>query len=183
MQNLIEALLSYSRTNTSDFILEPTDLNKVLQSVQRDLQEKIDEHNVVIESQHLPTLNIVPLQFQQLFANIISNAIKYRKPDVDPVIKITASIVPASEINTPMLLPKSRYWKISIADNGIGFEAQHETKVFELFQRLHGKTEYEGTGIGLAICKKIMQNHKGFINAKGVPGQGATFNLFLPANE
>src|SRR5687767_2445290 len=143
MQNLIEALLSYSRTNTSDFILEPTDLNKVLQSVQKDLQEKIEEHHVVIESQHLPTLNVVPLQFQQLFANIISNAIKYRKPDVDPVIKITASIVPASEINTPMLLPKSRYWKISIADNGIGFEAQHETKVFELFQRLHGKTEYE----------------------------------------
>lgn len=183
MQNLIEALLNYSRTNTTDFILESTELNKAVEDVIQDLQEKIAEHEVKITLHRLPTLKIVPIQFHQLFYNIISNAIKYRKVDVSPEISISSAIVPASEIKSNTILPKARYWKIQVSDNGIGFEPKHETKVFELFQRLHGKTEYEGTGIGLAICKKIMQNHCGFITAAGKPGIGATFNLYFPVEE
>lgn len=180
MQNLIEALLVYSRTNTNDIALETTDLNAILRDVQSDLQEDIREHNVHIESDTLPELQVVSLQIHQLFSNILSNAIKYRKSGISPIIKITSSIVPATDIKAAGNYSKSRYWKISIADNGIGFESQHETKVFELFQRLHGKSEYAGTGIGLAICKKIMQNHQGAITADGIPGIGATFHIYLP---
>ncbi len=183
MQTLIEALLTYSRTNTADIIFTSTDLNTLLEEVKRNFHEDIKEKKVVIESVALPTLKIVPVQFLQLFSNIIANAIKYRKPDIAPHIKITADIVSAADINTSSALPKLKYWKISIADNGIGFDPQHESKVFELFQRLHGKSEYEGTGIGLAICKKIMQNHKGIINAIGKPGEGATFNIYMPVND
>lgn len=183
MQKLIEALLNYSRTNTTEITLEATDLNFVLEDVKKDLQELIRRKKAVIHADHLPTLNIVSLQFHQLFSNIISNAIKYSKPNVPPYIKITTSVVPASEVKDEAPLSKSKYWKISITDNGIGFDQQYEPKVFELFQRLHGKKEFEGTGIGLAICKKIMQNHKGIINAIGTPGVGATFNIYLPVED
>lgn len=180
MQHLIEALLAYSRTNTTDIALESTDLNQVLIEVQSNLQEEIHDKKVKIESEELPTLHIMPLQFHQLFANLIENAIKYRKQDVPLHIKIKKSIVPAAAIKSDKPLLQSNYWKITIADNGIGFEPQYESKIFELFQRLHHKDEYEGTGIGLAICKKVMQNHKGLITATGKPGIGATFNIYLP---
>jgi signal transduction histidine kinase len=176
MQTLIEALLSYSRTNTADLLLEYTDLNVLLNDVLIDMQDEIQDKNVLIEAGKLPELNIVPQQFHQLFSNIISNAIKYRKPDVQPVIKIS------SRESIPEQVKHSgvKYWHISIEDNGIGFDPQYEMKIFELFQRLHSKSEFEGTGIGLAICKKIIQNHNGFITAKGIPGIGATFNIFIP---
>lgn len=182
MQKLIEALLAYSRTSTTDITLEKTDLNQVLVDVKSDLQEEIHDKKVKIESDTLPSLDIVPLQFHQLFSNIIGNAIKYRKADVKAQIKISTTIVPASEIiaDTPVTRPK--YWKISISDNGIGFEKQYTLRVFELFQRLHGQSVYEGTGIGLAICKKIMHNHKGYIDVVSEPGVGSTFNIYLPVN-
>ncbi len=183
MQTLIESLLSYSRTNTEDLIMIKTNLNNVLSDVKKDLNEVLTERNVCIEADELPTLKIIPLQFHQLFSNIISNAVKYSKPDVAPYIRIRTEQVPASSIKSDAPLIQPKYWKISIKDNGIGFESQYETKVFELFQRLHGKLEYEGTGIGLAICKKIMQNHNGLIDAVGEPGIGATFNIYLPVYE
>ena|SRR5688572_25454526 len=182
MQNLIEALLNYSRTNTSEITLQPTDLNIVLEEVKKDLKEEIDQWNVLIASEPLPTLNLYPLQFHQLFSNILANAIKYRKPDVRPEIRITQNIVSSSTLY-PDAAAANQYWKISIQDNGIGFEQEYENKIFELFQRLHGRAEYEGTGIGLAICKKIMQNHNGFIKAEGRPNEGSTFHLYIPVEE
>jgi light-regulated signal transduction histidine kinase (bacteriophytochrome) len=182
MQDLIVALLDYSRTNTSDVVYAPTNLNLVVDEVKTTLREQIEDKKAVIESSKLPTLKVIPFQFQQLFLNIISNAIKYRNPEMPPHIKITAGIVPVSEAQADTSLKDKDYWKIQIVDNGIGFEQKYADKIFELFQRLHGKSEYEGTGIGLAICKKIVNNHGGFIKATGQPGQGSTFSIYLPVN-
>jgi signal transduction histidine kinase len=182
MQNLISALLNYSRTNTAEIVYTPTDLNAILEEVKTNLRELIEDNKAVIEKSPLPTLNVVPLQFSQLFSNIIANAIKYRKPGINPLIKITAEIVPVSEIQVEAAFLNDKYWRIQVKDNGIGFEQEYADKIFELFQRLHGKAEYEGTGIGLAICKKIIQNHRGFIKAEGQPGVGSTFNIYLPLN-
>jgi PAS domain S-box-containing protein len=182
MQNLIEALLSYSSTNITDIIYEPTDLNMLIDEVKINLSDVVDEKHAIIESASLPVVEIIPLQFHQLFLNIVGNAIKYSKQGVPPHIKISSQLVCGCEINEPGADEKLKYWKITIADNGIGFEQQYQHKIFELFQRLHGKTEFTGTGIGLAICKKIVQNHKGIITAAGNPGVGATFNIFIPAN-
>ncbi len=183
MQNLITALLNYSRANTSEVVLVPTDLNNVIEEVKNNLSELIEEDNVKIEASSLPILNIIPLQFNQLFANIILNAIKYKKPDISAVIKIGAEIISADEVKMQTPVTHDKYWMIKISDNGIGFEQEFANKIFELFQRLHGRSEYEGTGIGLAICKKIVQNHHGFIEAIGEPGVGSTFNIYLPAEK
>lgn len=183
MQNLIDALISYSRTNMGNARLEVTDLNVLLDSVKESLRENIEEKNAVIKYEHLPVVNIITLQFQQLFINLISNAIKYSKKDIAPLITITAAETPGKEINIPNANQAINYWKISVEDNGIGFEQQYETKIFELFQRLHGSSEYLGTGIGLAICSKIMRNHEGFIDAVGRPGIGSVFNIYLPLKE
>ncbi|MEO5675336.1 MAG: ATP-binding protein [Chitinophagales bacterium] len=182
MQSLIEALLNYSRTNTSEIIFKTTDLNELLEEVKHNLREVIEENHVSIESSTLPALDIIPLQFNQLFTNIIGNAIKYRRTDVNLLIRFDAQEVPAAEIPFKEAFMNAHYCQINITDNGIGFEPQYAERIFELFQRLHVKTEYEGTGIGLAICKKIIQNHGGFIKATGQPGIGSTFSLYLPLN-
>ena len=175
MNNLLDALLEFSRTNTAEIIFVPTDLNNILRDVETDLKDAIEEKHVVIESVSLPTIPVVPVQFHQLFLNIISNAIKYSKEDVPPHVKIFVSKIIASE-----KLPAG--WMIRIADNGIGFEQEYEPKIFQIFQRLHGRSEYSGTGIGLAICKKIVANHNGTISATGKLDVGATFNIFIPDN-
>ena len=181
MQNLISALLDYSRANTSEIVYVRTDLNTIIDEIKSNLNELIEEDNVIIKTSALPTLKVIPLQFNQLFSNIIMNAIKYKKEDTDVIINISGEVVSAGEIKTQTSFTSDKYWKIKISDNGIGFEQEFANKIFELFQRLHGKSEYEGTGIGLAICKKIVQNHHGFIEAIGEPGIGSTFNIYLPA--
>lgn len=173
MQKLIEALLSYSNTNSSEVGFVHTDLNKILEDVKTDLEDLIEEKKVTIEASGLPVLPVIPLQFQQLLQNLISNSIKYSKSQVPPIVKIHAEITHEHEKN-------GNYWKISVSDNGIGFDQRYESRIFDLFQRLHGKSEFEGTGIGLAICKKIAQNHHGFMKANGVLGKGSTFSVYLP---
>ena len=118
----------------------------------------------------------------QLFLNLISNSLKYSKQDVGPIIKISSEKGTGSEI-AGHVKENGSFWKIEVSDNGIGFEQQYENKIFEVFQRLHGKKEYEGTGIGLSICKKIVQVHHGTISAIGNPGIGSTFTFYLPAND
>jgi PAS domain S-box-containing protein len=179
MQDLIDALLHFSRTNTSELIFESVDLNFIIEEVKTNLKETIEEKHALIESSSMPVLRVIPLQFYQLMLNLISNALKYSKADVPPHIKISADITDRINMPEGNYLYKN-YWKISVADNGIGFEQQYEQKIFELFQRLHGKLEYGGTGIGLAICKKIVQNHNGVIRATGNPGTGSIFNVYLP---
>jgi len=180
MQNLIEALLSYSRTSTLEAQNEMVDLNKLVDEVKNDLYEIIKEKNAIIESCDLPAIRVIPLQFHQLFLNIINNAIKYSKNNVSPYLRITAELVNGRDLVNIGCNEKYTYWKISFADNGIGFEQEYEHKIFELFQRLHGKSQYPGTGIGLAICKKIVLNHNGIIKATGKPGEGSVFTVYIP---
>ena len=180
MQNLITALLNYSRTTSSDIDYMPADLNEIVKEVKNNLREYFEESGTVIEVARLPELNVIPHQINQLFTNILINALKYRKPGIKPLIKIDADMVALPEIESKPSGYTDNYWKISISDNGIGFEQKYEDKIFELFQRLHTNAEYEGTGVGLAICKKIVQNHNGFIKAIGEPGTGSIFNVYLP---
>jgi signal transduction histidine kinase len=179
MRNLIKDLLSYSRTTMIDEGPQPVDLNEILYNTQSVLKTSIDEKKAVIHADHLPKVQGIDFQMQQLFENLIGNAIKYCKPGVEPEVKITCEKVRQSH-SANNLEEAQRFHKITFADNGIGFEQEYASKIFDLFQRLHGKGEYEGTGIGLAICKKIVQGHGGSIEAFGIPGVGASFHVYLP---
>lgn len=184
MNELIESLLNYSRANTTAISKEETDLNNVVEEVKNSLHHIIEEKNAVIELLPLPKIKVVRIQFLQLFTNIIENGIKYSKQNVAPHVRISAQIAKREEIYRSIGNDtKTNYWKVSVADNGIGFEQEYEDKIFDMFQRLHSKTEYNGTGIGLAICKKVIQNHNGFITATGKPGVGSIFNIFIPVNQ
>lgn len=183
MQNLINALLEYSRTNNPNLAYELTDLNKIVEEAGGNLREIIEDKKVIIKNSGLPALMVVPLQFSQVFVNIIGNAIKYRHADRQPVINIGARLVNKNEVPDGEGLPGNKYWKIDIQDNGIGFEQKYEPKIYQLFQRLHGRSEYEGTGIGLAICKKIVENHAGVLRATSEPGVGSIFSIYLPVRE
>lgn len=180
MQKLIDDLLSFSRTASAERKLKILDLNVLLEEVVNSLKETIEENKVTIISGQLPVLKVIDFQFRQLLENIIGNAIKYGKPGVKPNITITYGIVSGKEYANEGASPGRNYHKILFADNGIGFEQEYATKIFEIFQRLHGKNEYSGTGIGLAICKRIMENHKGFITAHSKLGEGSVFNVFFP---
>ncbi|MCU7551319.1 PAS domain-containing protein [Chitinophagaceae bacterium LB-8] len=179
MRNLIKDLLSYSRTTMIETGPMPVDLNEVLLSTQSILKASIDEKGAVIHADPLPVVQGIDFQMQQLFENLIGNAIKYCRPGVVPVVNITAEKVRQAQ-SAESLEDAQWYYKICFIDNGIGFEQEYASKIFDLFQRLHGKGEYEGTGIGLAICKKIVQGHGGCIDALGIPGVGATFTVYLP---
>ncbi|HEX8561530.1 MAG TPA: ATP-binding protein [Flavobacterium sp.] len=167
MQNLIRDLLSFSRLDTESQPMEKTDLGELLDEAAAVLDEPLDMEI----SGTLPTLKAVPSQISQLFTNILDNAAKYRKADVEPQVKVRVEMAHVNH---------KKYWKIAISDNGIGFDPQYKEKIFEVFQRLHGKQEYSGTGVGLSICKKIMDNHNGFIEADGKPGEGAKFTMYFP---
>ncbi|MGK4568679.1 sensor histidine kinase [Flavobacterium sp. 3HN19-14] len=182
MQKLIDDLLLFSRANKADKIFEKTDLNEILEHSKTELAEEIDEKKATIQSLLLPTLNVIPFQIQQLFINLIGNSLKYCQNDVPPVITISSKIVSGKEMpKSWKVIPDKKFYKITLEDNGIGFEQQYAKTIFTLFQRLHDNNEYSGTGIGLAICKKIVENHKGFIVADGKPNQGCIFTIFLPA--
>ena len=180
MRILIDDLLLFSRTNKAEKIFEKADLNKLLENANQELAHDIEEKNAVIESVQLPVLNVIAFQIQQLFVNLIGNALKYSKPDVPPVIKINCEKLAARDYPEFITDTRKKYFKISVSDNGMGFDQQYAEKIFILFHRLHHTTEYVGTGIGLSICKKIAENHNGFIIAEGKPGVGATFIVYLP---
>ena len=180
MQNLIDAFLSYSQTTNVRAVPEKTDFNKILQDVLIDYAELIEQKKIRFKHQSLPTLMAIPLQINQLFTNLIGNSIKYIRPDIIPKIDLRCEKVHGKNLKFEDVNPSISYWKISITDNGIGFDNVHAHQIFELFQRLHSRQEYAGTGIGLSICKKIMRNHKGFISATGQPGSGAVFSMYFP---
>lgn len=180
MQKLIDDLISYSKTSAEKIEYTKTKLNLVLGEVLEEMKEVIEEKKAVITFVKLPMAHVIPSQFRQLFHNLINNAIKYSKADVAPHIKITSKKATLKEILALKGNPETSYIKISITDNGIGFPEEYSKKIFEPFQRLHDKDEYSGTGIGLAICKKIMLNHHGFIVAESKLGKGAVFSIYLP---
>ncbi|REG85444.1 PAS domain S-box protein [Algoriphagus antarcticus] len=183
MQALINDLLSYSRTSMSERKYEPTDLNKLIVEVKMDLKEELAQHHAVVESDELCTLNIIPFQFRQLLQNLISNSLKFAVKGREPHIEITSEKGLGSEFDLERLSPTTKYCHLRISDNGIGFDPQYSDRIFELFQRLHGKDKFQGTGIGLAIVKKIVDNHNGFIAAHGNPNEGATFDIYLPEKQ
>jgi len=181
MQNLIDAFLSYSQTSNTRAIFEPADFNTIFGEVKNEFADIIEQKNICIECQTLPVLKGIPIQISQLFTNLIGNAIKYSRTGVQPKIEILAEEIEGTNLFFEEVDIEDQYWKISIRDNGIGFDQVYENQIFELFQRLHSRQEYEGTGIGLAICKKIMRNHKGFISASGQIGTGAVFSMYFPS--
>lgn len=181
MLSLIRDVLAYSQLSTTHNLLEKVDLNRVVENVRMDFELLIEQKRAAINTHNLPELEAIPLQMSQLFTNLISNALKFIKPGVDPVINITAAGMTKAEVRAfPALDPDAAYYKITFADNGIGFEQEYAQQIFNIFQRLHLKTAYEGTGIGLALCKKIAQNHHGDIYAEGSMAAGASFNVILP---
>jgi signal transduction histidine kinase len=180
MRLLIDNLLDFSRISRTGEAFEITDLNGVLQKVLGDLEISIEEKQATITAGKLPEIEAQGPQMKQLFINILSNALKFRKPSVHPVINITSKTVAAEEVIRHGLRNQTRYHKIKFSDNGIGFEQEYADRIFQIFQRLHGKAEYPGSGIGLAICKKIVEYHNGLIYAKGQLGDGAVITVILP---
>jgi signal transduction histidine kinase/CHASE3 domain sensor protein len=179
MRTLINDLLLFSRAGKAEKVFMESDLNVLLENAQQELMNVIEEKKALIQSVKLPVLNVIPFQIQQLFSNLIGNSLKYSRPGIDPIIKIDCEVVSSGTI--PLLKSgKSDYYKISVTDNGLGFEQEYADSLFILFYRLNQKSDFPGSGIGLSICKKIVENHDGYIMAKGNPGTGSTFTFFLP---
>jgi PAS domain S-box-containing protein len=179
MRKLIDDLLTYSRTTTAhNFVL--TDMKYLLDDLRQEFREALDQKQAVVESSPLPRLKVIPFQIRQLFANLLGNALKFARKDVPPHISIRAEVTTADRIPELLSTGHQPYHHITVTDNGIGFDPEYNTRIFEVFQRLHGREEYEGTGVGLAICRKIVENHKGVIKADGKLNGGATFHVYLP---
>src|SRR5690606_13138363 len=178
MQTLIEDLLTYSRTNTMDRVFIKTDLEEIISEVKNELKEIISEKKAIIEVGPMHKIPLIPFQFRQLLLNLLTNSIKFSKPDNKPHVKINSKIIKGNKFS--FLSPGKTYCHLSVSDNGIGFDPKYKDQIFEVFQRLHSRENYKGTGIGLAIVKKIIENHDGFIKATGKVSQGATFDIYLP---
>ncbi len=183
MQSLIEDLLSFSRTNDAERVFEKVDLKKIVNEVIYEMRELINEKAAKINVGDMMPAEIIPFQFRQLVQNLVSNALKFSNKNEAPQIEITASCVKESEIPNTLPTKNIQYIKLTVKDNGIGFEAEYKERIFDIFQRLHGKHEYKGTGIGLAICKKIVENHNGLIKAESIPGEGSSFIVYFPTTQ
>ncbi|TAE25157.1 MAG: PAS domain-containing sensor histidine kinase [Cytophagales bacterium] len=179
MQELIRAVLNYSRVGNVAQAFVAVDLNQVIEDIKRDFELLIEERNAQIIGNTLPTVPGIPLQLHQLFANLFSNALKFSTES--PIITIrSAMLTPDEQATLPQLQPKQRYYRLSVQDNGIGFAPEFAESIFTIFERLHNRQTYSGTGIGLALCRKIADNHHGLITATSGPGQGARFDVILP---
>ncbi len=187
MSTLIRDLLAFSRISTQQDTVVPVSLKGMINNVLNDLDLRVQETMATVTIGLLPTIQGDPLQLGQLFLNLFSNALKFRRVDesgapVPPVIQIDAQLVTFSQL-PPTVKPArhtSAYYRIDVRDNGIGFDDKYVDRIFQVFQRLHGRNEFAGTGIGLAICEKVAANHGGTITARSQPGQGATFSVYLP---
>lgn len=181
MQILIDDLLGFSRLINAVREFAKTDLNELLRVVLDDLDETIRLKKAIVHSEKLPVADVVPSQLRQLFQNLISNSLKFSRENVPPQISIFSERISGIDIpGAPAIQSKSEFYKITVKDNGIGFDKQYLDRMFIIFQRLHGKLEYGGTGIGLAVCKKIVANHGGYISADSTPGNGASFYIYIP---
>jgi signal transduction histidine kinase len=180
MTDLIKAVLNYSRLSNEKGQFETVDLNQVIENIKNDLELTIDEKKAIIKSDNLPVVQGNPLQLNQLFLNLISNSIKFSNKT--PQISISGAVLNGGQGKPTGGLNGNGYVELIFKDNGIGFEQQYAEKIFTVFQRLHGKQEYPGTGIGLALCKKIVNNHNGNISVTSKPGEGTTIRIHLPLN-
>ncbi|HEY9489207.1 MAG TPA: ATP-binding protein, partial [Chryseosolibacter sp.] len=184
MRTLIENLLDFSRANRRSDTVEEVNIRTILDAVISELELKIEETKAVITfSGTFPTLEAVSSEMKQLFSNVLSNAIKFRKTSVAVDINVRSRKISKTEIHNLGLSTDHTYYKMEVQDNGIGFEPEYSEKIFQIFQRLNGKSEYPGSGIGLAICKKIVEKHNGLIFANSQPDRGATFTVILPEKQ
>jgi two-component system, chemotaxis family, CheB/CheR fusion protein len=184
MRRLIDDVLNFSRMVRSSKEFVRTDLNEVFQDVIRDYDLKIQEKNAVVNVGRLPVMQAIPLQMHQLFQNLLSNALKFTAKDVAPEINVLCDLATAEELQPyPRLTPSLKYYKIAFKDNGIGFSQEYADQVFVIFQRLNDKEEFSGTGIGLALCRKIVRNHGGEIFAESEEGKGTTFYIIVPTEQ
>jgi len=179
MQDLINDILRFSKISSEKEAFEEVDLNKVLKDVVSEMEGHIQEKNAELVLDPLPVLPVNAVLMGPLFSNLINNSLKYSKKQVDPVIRIRHDLTPASD-DEHRTEPDVRYCRIYIEDNGIGFDQKYAEQIFDMFRRLHPSAQYEGTGIGLALCKKIVEKHNGFISARGRLGEGAVFIISLP---
>ena len=181
MQTLINDLLAYSRTKTTERKFVNSDLNKIVKEAINMLEEEIVNKQANIEVHELFEANVIPFQFRQLIQNLISNSLKYAIAEVKPHIIIKGESIKYDELKFKDSILRCDHYHISVSDNGIGFDSTFKEKIFEMFQRLHSKNEYAGTGIGLTIARKIVDNHNGFITANGKINEGAQFDIYIPA--
>ena len=179
---MIDGLMAFSRLSTKGYWFEKVNLNVLLTEVINDLELTIEETHAQMDVGPLPEIDAIHTQIKQLMTNVISNALKFRKNDVAPVIAIKSKKLTRQEMDQLNLDLNSTYYKITIKDNGIGFEEEYAETIFQMFQRLNSKTEYPGSGIGLALCKKITENHQGIIRAASNPGEGTVISVIVPSN-
>ncbi len=178
MQTLLVDILKYTRLRHTNDAFEDVNLNSIITELKDEMGETINERNTAIEVSQLPEVKGIPFLLKQLFSNLIANSIKYASPERTPHIRITAGPVPVTYSDTDPEL----YNVIHIEDNGIGFEAQFAESIFNIFTKLHASSDYKGSGVGLALCKKIMQNHHGYIKAESESGKGTIISLYFPLN-
>jgi light-regulated signal transduction histidine kinase (bacteriophytochrome) len=181
MRALIDDLLTYSKASKSELQKSRIGLDQIFSIIKDNCEVIIQNRNVQFVQQALPEVMGDKTQMVQLFQNLVTNAIKFTKDDITPRIEISGSLVKKDELMNEVAIPLyNEYHKIEIRDNGIGFDEKDTKRIFTIFQRLHGRSEYEGTGIGLSICKKIVENHHGYIRAQSQPGKGSRFIVYLP---
>lgn len=183
MQQLIEDLLEFSRVKTTERKFIITDLKFIINEIKEDLKDVLKAKNATIDDSELFSVYVIAFQFRQLLYNLISNALKFSKAGVPPHIQIKSRIEKGSKLNNENLAPDVEYYHISLKDNGIGFEPKYNKQIFDMFKKLHSKDVYIGTGIGLAIVKKIVENHNGIITATGELDKGVIFDIYLPAGQ
>lgn len=184
MSQLIQDLLNYSRLLQHEIAFSQTNLNVIMTNVQNDFEILLQEKKATVHCDELPIIEAINLQMNQLFHNLISNALKFSRTAVPAIINITSKQLSTSELmQYPELNLHLSYVEIIFKDNGIGFDQKFANKMFTIFQRLHSKDQYVGTGIGLALCKKIVENHQGKIFSFSIENEGASFHIILPLKQ
>jgi len=183
MRLLISSLLSYSRVESKALPFQEVDLGRVLAEVTSDLESRLTESSGQIEAMGLPTVEADPVQMHQLLQNLIGNGLKFRRPEVPPRVQVRCRIIDHGQPGALPSIDVEHTCVLEIEDNGIGFDDKYLDRIFNIFQRLHSQGEYEGSGIGLAICRKIAERHGGVLEATGRPGEGATFLLRIPVHQ
>jgi PAS domain S-box-containing protein len=179
MQNLIQDLLTYSRANSADRVFTKVKIDDIAEDVLSDFSDRIEEKNAVVEYHDLGEATLIQFQFRQLLHNLVENALKFSRPEVPPKVNISVQVVEGKSLPEAEFKDK-KYHHLKVSDNGIGFELIYKEKIFQVFQRLNTDSEYKGTGIGLAIVKKIVENHKGFITVSSEKDKGSVFNIYFP---
>lgn len=180
MRKLLDSLLAFSRASVIERKFERISLGIIVEDLKKALLEELTEKQVQIEADLPDMVNVIPFQFTQLLQNLLSNSLKFSKPGTQPQIRITSRSVPGAELMHDRLSHAQTYCHITFEDNGIGFDPQYNEQIFGVFQKLHGRDVYEGTGIGLAIVKKIVETHNGLITANGQLMKGARFDIYIP---